>query len=266
MKIEKYYKASTLDEAYEVLLESKNNLIIGGGAWLRLTNKNLETVVDVSKIGLEGIVKKGNRIEIGAMTTLKDMEDNMDIQNLYDGMLSNALSHIMGVSIRNIATIGGSIIGKYSFSDILTPLLVMNTSLVFHKQGEMKLGDFLNTKKLPKDILTKIIVEVVEGNGYFYKMQKTHLDFAVVNVAITKDEDIQIAVGARPSLCTVPFEAVTFINSQKEISEEVINKTASIAANELKFGTNSKASKEYRKQIVEVYIKRGLREVMSNEN
>lgn len=266
MKVNNYYKASSLDEAYEVLMTNPKNIIIGGGAWLKLTNKEVDTIVDISKINLHHIVINDDRVEIGAMTSLKDIEDNSDIKCLYDGILSEAISHVVGVSIRNIATIGGSIIGKYSFSDILTPLLVMNTSLVFYKQGEIKLYDYLNTKKPERDILVKIVIKKEHGDGYFHKMQKTALDFAVVNCAITKSDSIKIAIGSRPSICSLSEKAMKYINSQVEISSQEIEETAMIAVNEMKFGTNSRATKEYRKQIAEVYIKRGLTEVMANEN
>ncbi len=52
-----------------------------------------------------------------------------------------------------------------------------------------------------------------------------------------------------------------YVNNQKEITAEVIEETARIATEELKFGTNSRASKEYRIELAKVYIKRGLKEV-----
>ena len=93
-------------------------------------------------------------------------------------------------------------------------------------------------------------------------MQKTGLDFAVVNVAVSKQAGtFKIAVGARPSLVKFAVEAMAFINEAKEITEEVILETAEIAGKELKFGTNSKANESYRRNVAMAYIKRGLREV-----
>jgi len=266
MKINNYHKATSLDDAYEVLNRNDKNLVIGGGAWLRLTNKEVDTVIDLDTINLNQIIVKEDVIEIGSMTTLHDIELNNELNQHYDGILVDAIKTIMGVQIRNIATIGGSIIGKYSFSDILTPLLVMDTVLVFHKQGSITLENFLKLKRIPKDILVKLVIRRHPARGYFKKVKKTSLDFAVVNVAISRNEEIMIAVGARPSLATISEEAVAYINGAKRIDEEVIIRTAEMVASELKFGTNSRASKEYRQELVKVYVKRGLKEVIKDEN
>ncbi len=129
----------------------------------------------------------------------------------------------------------------------------------------MSLTEFLKTKRMEKDILVKIILPKTKSKGYFHKVQKTRLDFAVVNVAISKNEKFDIAVGARPSIAARPVKAIDFVNNQELITEEVIKETARIAIEELKFSKNSKSSSEYRMLVAETYIKRGLKEVMSHE-
>lgn len=262
MKINSYKTVKSLEEAYNLLNENKQNAIVAGGAWMRLSSKEIEVAIDLSGLGIDQIVETKDSFEIGSMATLRQVETEEGLRKHYDGILSNALSHIMGVPIRNVATIGGSIIGKYSFSDVLTPLLVMDVELEFYKKGKISLEDFLVSRDRSKDILVKIIIKKETAKGYFKKMQKTGLGFAVVNVVVCKKADVfKIAVGARPSLVKFAKEAMAFVNGAKEVTEEVILETAEIAGKELKFGTNSKASEEYRRNIAMVYIKRGLREV-----
>jgi CO/xanthine dehydrogenase FAD-binding subunit len=140
----------------------------------------------------------------------------------------------------------------------------MNVSLVFFKKGTISLQDFLDNRKMEKDILVKILLHKTEGRGYFHSMKKTHLDFAVINVAVTKSDQVKITVGARPSLAVRAFKAEEYINNNP-ITEEAIIKAASIAKEEIKAGTNARASKEYRKELIEVYVKRGLMEVLDYE-
>ena len=262
MKINNYHTVKSLEEAYKLLNDNKQNAIVAGGAWMRLSSKEIETAIDLSGLGLDKIVETEDAFEIGSMATLRQVEKQEGLEKHYDGALSNALSHIMGVPIRNVATIGGSIIGKYSFSDVLTPLVVMDVELEFYKKGRISLEDFLVSRDRSKDVLVKIIIKKEEAKGYFKKMQKTGLDFAVVNVAVSKQAGkFKIAVGARPSLVKFAVEAMELVNGAKEVTEEVILETAEIAGKELKFGTNSKASEEYRRNIAMAYIKRGLREV-----
>ncbi|PAT01592.1 hypothetical protein CI105_05835 [Candidatus Izimaplasma bacterium ZiA1] len=266
LKILQYYKPTNLEDAYQELLKDDNNLIIGGGAWLRLTNKVINKAIDLELLSNNKIMTTNTDYEIGNLVTLKEVEDHEGLKRLMSGILPKAISKIMGESIRNIATLSGSIMGKYSFSDVITPLLVMNTRLVFYKQGEVSLEDFLHTKKSPKDILLKILIKKEVGTGYFHKVQKTSLDFAVINLAITKGSKIDIAIGARPSIALKPVKAIEYINKAEKIDELIIDETVIHVLNEIKLGSNNRASDEYRKELVKVYLKRGLNEVMTDEN
>jgi len=264
LRINNYVKVDTLAQGFE-LLQKENSLIIGGGAWLKLTNKDIDSVIDISAVGLNEIIDKDDEIEIGAMVSLRQIETSEIISKQFNGILSNAVGKIMGIPIRNIATIGGSIMGKYSFSDVLTPLLVMDVSLVFYNYGEISLEEFMQIKKFQKDILTKIVIKKEQGKGYFHKLAKTSLDFAVINVAISKGDTFKIAIGARPSVSTKCYKAMEHINEFKVITNEVIEDTVEIAIEETKFGTSSRASSEYRADVAKAYIIRGLKEVFSNE-
>lgn len=267
MEIVNYFKAKTIEEAYEKLNAAPSNLIIGGGAWLRLSSKTVDTVIDLEHVGLNQIIETKSSIEIDASVTLREVEKNAAVANLFNGIVNKGIKGVMGVALRNLVTVGGSIFGKYSFSDFITPLLAMNTEVEMYKAGKMSLEDFLKLRIKDKDILLKIIIKKDEGLGYYYKMKKTGLDFAVINVAVTKSNGLfKIVVGARPSIATFALKAMEYINNQKNVTDEIIEETAKIAVEELKFGTNSKASKEYRTELAKVYIRRGLKEVTNNEN
>jgi putative selenate reductase FAD-binding subunit len=205
VKINSYHSVKSLEEAYKLLNENKQNAIVAGG--------------DLSELGIDQIVETEDSFEIGSMATLRQVEKHEGLMKHYDGALSNALSHIMGVPIRNVATIGGSIIGKYSFSDVLPPLLLMDVELEFYKKGRLSLEDFLVSKDRSTDILVK------------------------------------------SGILKAKAEVLEVLEKAKEITEEVILETAEIAGKELKFGTNSKASESYRRNVAMAYIKRGLREV-----
>lgn len=261
MLMHNYSRPENLQDAYNQLLEHKDNIIIGGGAWLKLTNKEINTIIDLSSIGLNEIINKDDYIEIGSMTSLRQIETSETIREYYDGILSKAVKSIMGMNIRNIATIGGSIMGKYAFSDIFTPVLVMETSLVFFNAGVVPLEDFLNNKKFPKDILLAVRFKKQKGNGYFHTVKKTALDFPVVNIAITKSETTKIAIGARPGIARRLFETEEVLNKTKDIKQAVEK-----ALEEISLSKNARASKEYREELVKVYLRRGLEEVFNNES
>jgi CO/xanthine dehydrogenase FAD-binding subunit len=261
MKIETYVKPTSLEDAYKILLQHEDNAIMGGGAWLKLTNKKIRELIDISGLELDTFQTTKDAFIIGAQATLRQLETSVFLQEYAHGILANAAKSIMGVNIRNIATIGGSIMGKYSFSDIITPLLALDATLLFHHKDPMKLSDFMAEKHHDKDILVGVALPLPEPVGFFHNVKKTAIDFAVINIAIVKNKDIRIVVGARPGGAIFAEQAMRYINDQIEITTAVIEETALIASSEIPVSDNARASKEYRELLVKVYVKRGLMEV-----
>ncbi len=267
MEVKRFVEPKGLQEAYDLLNESNKNQIIAGGAWLKLITKSADTFIGLDKLGLNQIKAGEDRIEIGAMVSLRELQICPDITKLYDGILSDAIGKIMGMNIRNQATIGGSVMGKFAFSDIITPLLAMETKLEFYKAGTVRLEDFLDNNKMGPDILTKIVIKKQKAKGFFKKVARTPLDFAIVNIAVTNHEGkFKIVVGSRPKLASMASTAMEYINSKKNLDDEVLMETAEKAISELDFSDNNRATKEYRKEVAKVYIKRGLKKVIANEN
>jgi CO/xanthine dehydrogenase FAD-binding subunit len=261
LRIKEYYAPTTLDEAYN-LFQEELTTIISGGTWLKLLPKAIEKAIDLSKLGLDQVVEKPDTIEIGSMVTLEQLRQHPTLLALADGVIPKAINHIMGVPIRNIATIGGSVAGKFGFSDIITPLLTMGTIIEFSHMPDMSLEDYMAHKKIANDFITKIIIASVPGKAHFKSVKKTSNDFPILNICVSKLEGkYKIAVGARPAGALLAHKAMDFINEQTSITEDIISETATIAMTELTFGTNSRGSNVYRTSIAEVLIKRGLKEV-----
>jgi len=156
MEVKEYIAPKSVKEAYDALIEEKSNKIIGGGAWLRISVKSVNKLIALDNLDLNYIREENTFIEIGAMTTLRTVETNSAIKSLASGILSQAINSVMGVTIRNLATIGGSVMGKYAFSDLLGVLLVLDCKLEFYMLGEISIYDFMEMKKIPNDILLNI--------------------------------------------------------------------------------------------------------------
>ncbi len=262
MEIKEYIAADSLENAYNLLIANQKNHLIAGGAWIKISLKNVDSLIGLEKLGLDYIKETNDFLEIGAMTTLRDLEVNAGIKSLGSGILSKAISHIMGLNIRNLATIGGSIMGKFAFSDLFAVLLVLDARLNFYKLGEISLQEFLETPKIPKDILQSIKISKENKTGYFKKVATTHLDFAIVNVAISKGKHFKLAVGSRPGIAKIAQNALNYLNSQEVIDEEAVNKAVHIAIEELGLSSNLRSSKEYRETLVRTYLKRGIKKVI----
>ncbi|MDO9628269.1 MAG: FAD binding domain-containing protein [Acholeplasmataceae bacterium] len=264
MDIKNYCKATTLEEAYQKLNEHSSNIIAGGGAWLKMSTSDHETMVDLSGLSLNLIEEKEHHIEIGSLVTLRDFEVNPSIQSLGKGYISEAAGLIMGVGFRNLASIGGSIIGKFPFSDIITPLLTLNIKLIFYPEGEMTLEEYLKSKGKLTKILTKIVIEKENGKGYFKKVGNTVLDFSILNIAIYKGiHGFRISLGSRPGVGTLAHEAMDYLNQLDAVKDSDIDFAVELVQKHVRFGSNEAADESYRRELAKVYVKRGLKEVLS---
>lgn len=258
--IENYNRPETLMQAYKILSESRSNSIIAGGTFLKLGRRSIKTAVDLSNLKLSYIEKKGEFIEIGAMTSLREIETSVVLKQYYGNFFSDALCHIVGVQFKNSATAGAGVYSRYGFSDILTALYCINAKVVLYRTGEMNIQDFL-AGAVRGDILEKIIIPAKKIRASYKSIRYSYCDFAVVNVAVCQTDGVfSITVGARPRRAAKAQIASDFITGNEKTMDN-INKTAFMAAEELSFGSNNKASAEYRKTTAQVLIRRAIQEV-----
>ena len=264
MEIKNYHQATTLLDAYETLNKDPKNVIIGGGLWLKHVNQHVNTLIDLSLLGLNQITEENDDIEVGAMVTLRDFETHPLIHQLADGMLYLGTNQIMGTGFRNMATIGGSIFGRYPFSDLITPLLALDTRLVFFMSGEMSLLEFIEKKRKVNDILVYIRIKKDAGRGYFKKVSNTQLAFSMLNVAVHyQNHQFKVVIGSRPGIAELAIEAMNHLNQAKTINKDVINEAVELMSIKTKFADNEDATEGYRRELANVYMKPGIEEVMS---
>lgn len=262
MRIKTYVKPKTVKEAYDLLNEQSKNQIIGGGCWLKILPKQIETAIDLSHCQLEYIKEVKDYYEIGSYVNLSDVENNAALSTHFDGILGRSIGEVMGVPFRNIATIGGTVVGKYGFSDIITALLAMDTQLIFYDKGLMSLETYLINKEKNGDILMGLRIKKDLGKGYFYTLKKTANDFPIVNIAITKNKvGYKICIGARPGVAMLAKETMEYMNTVDEINDASLEKASTLLITEILLGTNMRGSKMYRQEVVKGLLCRGLKEV-----
>jgi xanthine dehydrogenase YagS FAD-binding subunit len=87
-------------------------LLAGGQdtyGWLKDRNKSPTAMIELTKIDAwKGIRETADGIEIGALTTLREIIDNPLIQSRY-GVLSTAASRVASPQIRNVGTLAGNL-------------------------------------------------------------------------------------------------------------------------------------------------------------
>ena len=256
LRANNYYKAPSVEEAYQMLQANPKNAIIAGGLWIKKTGLSYDTLIDLSECGLDKITEDKENIYVGAMVTLREFETNPAINKLFSGATAFAVREIMGPAFRNMATIGGSIFGRFPFSDVIAGLLPLDVKVRLYPEQEMTLEELVNFKGKLNGIIKEIVIKKEEGKGYFKKVKTTALDFPMLNISIVKRNGKNyIAVGSRPATAALAYKAM------EEADKGDFVKAGEVAANELMYLDSSNISKEYRQDLVKVYVRRGLEEV-----
>ena len=139
LTIREYKKAESLEEAY-TLNQKKSNRVIGGMIWLKMETLNVGTAIDLSGLGLDTIEETETEFRIGAMASLRALELHEGLAAYTNGAMRESVRHIVGVQLRNLATVGGSLYSRFGFSDVLTMFLVLDAQVV---RAEIKTGSSL---------------------------------------------------------------------------------------------------------------------------
>ena len=189
------------------------------------------------------------------MCTLRQLETNTDLNRYFDGLMREMVRHIVGVQFRNGATVGGSLYGRYGFSDVLTALLVLDTEVELYKAGRISLTEYANMP-YDNDILVRIIIKKDGRKAAYVTQRRTETDFPLIAVAAAKKDDTwYTAVGARPARASLVTEADG--GSAEELAEKI--------ADQYRYGTNLRGSAEYRKALAQIYIRRLVDEIRTKE-
>ncbi len=149
---------------------------------------------------MKGISRKGDRIQVGALTTFEEFANHpvirQAIPDIKDYMLLNA-----SLQIRNRATVGGNVVNASPIADMVIFLLALNAEVMLWesttswKEGKnlrkVALKDFYKGYKQLDKSPTEVVTEILfpspsdDEHIHFEKVSKRrHLDIASVNSAI----------------------------------------------------------------------------------
>lgn len=256
--IQNYVRAGSLEEAYQ-LNQSRTNRIIGGMLWLKMGRGNVNTCIDLCGLGLDTIEETGEAFSIGAMVTLRRLELHQGLNSYTQGAAAAAVRDIVGVQFRNLATIGGSIWGRFGFSDVLTLFLGMDSYVELYKAGIIPLEQFASMK-YDRDILLRLIVKKTPGEFVYRAMRNQRTDFPVITCALSRIKgEYRAVVGARPSRAMVIRDEQKLLSGG--LTENSIKAFADYTAKSAPTGSNLRAGAAYRTHLAGVLTQRNLSEL-----
>ena len=254
LRIKEYIRPQSLEEAYQ-LCQKKGSVVLGGMLWLKMQNRNVNLAIDLQSLGLDTIEETAEEFRIGAMVTLRQLEQHGALNVLTHGAMAECVKSIVGVQFRNLATVGGSIYRRVGFSDVLTLFMAIGAKVELYNGGVMSVEAFTHLPREHNDILVSVIVPKNVGRVAYLSQRNAKTDFPVLTCAVCESEDGMVcAVGARPALA----ECVKNLPDRPEEAAEMV-------AEQLQFGSNLRAGAEYRRRICRVLVRRAMEAMGAQE-
>ncbi len=263
MNIERYIPAQSLQQAYE-LNQKPGSRVLGGALWLRLSGAPISTAIDLSALGLNAIEETEEQFSIGAMSTLRQLETHPGLNAYTQGAAAKALSPIVGVQFRNLATTGGSVFGRFGFSDALTLFLALDTQVELYHAGMVPLERFVQMKP-DRDILSRLIVQKRPGAFVCLSTRNSRTDFPALTCALSRiDNEYRAVYGARPARAMVLRDTEGIL--KEGVTPDSARAFAQYAAEHVPTGSNTRGSAAYRAHLIKVLTQRGLLELGGNRH
>ena len=217
MTIREYKRAESLEEAWQ-LNQKKANRILGGMIWLKMETINVGTAIDLSGLGLDTIEETDVGFSIGAMVTLRQLETHPGLEAFTHGAVREALRHIVGVQLRNLATVGGSIYSRFGFSDVLTLFLAMDCSVELYKGGIVPLREYAE-RPYDRDIVVRLLVRKEAADYCYQSVRNSQTDIPVLTCAAARLQD-----GSYRVLCSTNVEKMfDYFDEEVELDATTVN-------------------------------------------
>ncbi|MFW5994258.1 MAG: FAD binding domain-containing protein [Halanaerobiaceae bacterium] len=265
-----YQRPDNLEKAVYLLKNNDEAEILAGGTDLLLTlreetspNKLLIDIKDIDQ--LKGIKETENYINIGALTTIREIEKSNLIKNQFTALREAALEFGC-LEIRNKATIGGNIVHASPGAESGTPLFAAEAEVeIIGPQGKkvMPINEFWEdvgkVNLAEGEMLSRILIPKNKNRVSRYKRisRVQGMDLAVVGVTVLATDpfaldhrQIRIAMGA---VARTPYRnhEVEEMLSKNKIDKKLMAKAKTMLAENISPRSSSlRASPAYKKAMV----------------
>lgn len=274
-----YHQVSTVEEAVTTLTayEGTARVIAGGQSLVPMLNMRLlrpDALVDINPVAsLRRIdVDDASRtVTIGATTRYSTVEASETIARRLP-LLARIVRHVGDRQIRNRGTVGGSLSHGDPTAEVpLACLTLGGTVLAQGPDGarRIRVEDLYETSYAsvlaPCEVLTEVAIPEAPAHAGFLEVCRRHNDFAVVSVACVGDRDegsgrwrdVRIGLGGVADTPVLAAAAAARLEGS-QLTDADISEAAAAALDVVDPPSDIRASAEYRRHLVPVYVRRAL--------
>jgi xanthine dehydrogenase iron-sulfur cluster and FAD-binding subunit A len=282
-----YFTPATLIETLNRLAEKREKArLVAGATDLMLelergVRQGIETLIDITRLpGLDLIsLDEEENIHLGPLVTHNDVAASKLLRERAFPLVSAAWQ-VGAAQIRNRATVAGNLITASPANDTITPLMAM--------QASVRLASLRGTRHVPllefytgvrKTVMQpdEMLVDIAfpafrEGQrGTFLKLGLRRAQaISLVNTALVLDfkpggiKSAAITLGAVAPTIVHATEAEAYLVG-KELTEDVIARASELASHASRPIDDIRGSAAYRKAMVSVLVRRGLRSLRDGQ-
>jgi xanthine dehydrogenase iron-sulfur cluster and FAD-binding subunit A len=292
-----YASPETLQEALTLKAErgADARIIAGGTDLLLEMERGVRSAVDGGRLGVidltrisglsditveEGASQDDRWIHLGPLVTHNQCVASSAVVN-HAFPLARACWEIGAPQIRNRATVAGNIITASPANDAIVPLLALDATVTLTSAARglrtMLLADFITgfrqVELADDEILTRISIPAlpVETQGTFIKLGLRRAQaISVVSIAAVVRREGHTIVDARVSLGSVAPVVVRAAAAEaylvgSELSDDVIEKAATLALEAAAPIDDLRGTADYRRAMVRTLVVRALRQISEGE-
>jgi carbon-monoxide dehydrogenase medium subunit len=272
-----YHRPDTLEEALQLLAEHGEDakVLAGGQSLIPLMKLRFAAparLIDINRIpGLDAIEETEGFLRIGALVRHNKLAASDVIRDRYP-TIAAAAPMISDPIVRNLGTIGGSLAHADPSGDLGSVMLALGaTTVVRSRDGEREIaaadlaeGPF-QSSLAPNELMTEIRVPSPppRSGGTYLKLERKVGDFATVAAAIFLTlENGSIAragIGLTSvGLTNLKAEAAEAALAGASPGDDAFTEAGRLAAEASQPTTDVRGSADYKRHIVDVYVRRGL--------
>jgi carbon-monoxide dehydrogenase medium subunit len=281
-----YFAPKTVDEALSLLARHKGEakIIAGGQSMLVVMKRGLlttEYLVDIKGIAALDYIKydEGKGLRIGALTIHRAIEKSPIIQEHFR-VLSEMERNLATIQTRNWGTIGGNLCHGDPAGDPAPVLIALNAKLKLARRGGERIiemeefsKDYLEVALEPDEMLTEIQVPtpLSHTGTACEKLMVMKGDMGVVGaaVSITLSQKDGVCKDARIALSNCASTPLRAKKAEKKLigkvlSDSLLVEAGEVASTEASPPVDVHGSAEYRREMVEVFVRRAATKALES--
>jgi carbon-monoxide dehydrogenase medium subunit len=283
-----YQRAESLHHALQFLdAHGAETKLLAGGTDLVLALKAKTVaptrVLDINELkDLDYIRPDESALRIGPLVRHARMASDPFIRQKFPA-LAQATGLIGSWQLRNVGTLGGNLCNASPSADSAPALLAANALAVIadvNGEEEVLFRDFFTGPRAsllkPHQILKEIVVPLCDTRShsmYLKLMRKKAVDLALVGVCFQAELDVtgsriaRVGIGlggVAPTPIRVPNAEALFSGTGYREALEALPEAAEAAVTSANPISDLRATAEYRRDIVRVFVERSGRQVLGN--